>query len=368
MSLQRLVTPRPRQNDIELNTPSPPSAILPHACGVRERFLPRAERMGEYARRRVGVFQHVLFSLRFFSYCRGMSKPFIGLDWGTTSFRAYLVDSAGNVTDQVAKPEGILAVKDGAFEAALENAIGAWDKTLPLIASGMITSRQGWVEIPYVDCPAGPDELAKAVVTKTLASGRTVHFLTGLHLASPSLGHDVMRSEETQVFGALETGAQHFVTPGTHSKWIDIEDGRITNFATYITGETFAVMKAHSILGRLMANDTDDEEAFLKGVDRAFADPAGLLHNLFSTRSLALYNELQPESLSSYLSGLIIGAEVAHAVSMRDSTNHYAVLASPGIGAKYITAMKAANLRVTLGDPLAIVKGERLVAQAAGII
>jgi 2-dehydro-3-deoxygalactonokinase len=297
-----------------------------------------------------------------------MTKPFIGLDWGTTSFRAYLVDGDGNVTDQFAKPEGILAVKDGAFEAALESAIGGWDTSLPLVVSGMITSRQGWVEIPYVDCPAGPVELAKAVVTKKLSSGRTVHFLTGLHLASPTLGHDVMRSEETQVFGAMESGASHFVTPGTHSKWIDVEDGRITNFATYVTGETFAVMKAHSILGRLMANDVDDEHSFLQGVDRAFADPAGLLHNLFSTRSLGLFNAIPPEKLSSYLSGLIIGAEVAHAVSMRDSTNHYAVLASPGIGAKYVLAMKAANLRVTMGDPLAIVKGERMVAKAAGII
>jgi 2-dehydro-3-deoxygalactonokinase len=297
-----------------------------------------------------------------------MTKPFIGLDWGTTSFRAYLVSSEGAVTDQVFASEGILAVKDSAFEQTLEQHISAWDKTLPIVASGMITSRQGWVELPYVDCPAGPADLAKSIHTKTLASGRTAHFLTGLHLKSETLGHDVMRSEETQVFGALDSGAKHFVTPGTHSKWIDVEDGKITNFATYVTGETFAVMKAHSILGRLMANDVDDEHAFLKGIDRAFADPAGLLHNLFSARSLALYQELTPEKISSYLSGLIIGAEIGHAVSARDSTQHYAVLASPGIGGKYMTAMKHAGLRVSMGDPLAIVKGERAVAAAAGLI
>jgi 2-dehydro-3-deoxygalactonokinase len=297
-----------------------------------------------------------------------MTKPFIGLDWGTTSFRAYLVNSEGAVTDTVSAPEGILAVKESAFEQALESRIGHWDTALPLIASGMITSRQGWIELPYVDCPAGPEDLAKAIHEKTLASGRRVHFLTGLHLKSESLGHDVMRSEETQVFGAMESGAMHFVTPGTHSKWIDVNGGKITSFATYVTGETFAVMKAHSILGRLMANDVDDEHEFLKGVDLAFADPAGLLHNLFSARSLALYQELAPEKISSYLSGLIIGSEVSHAVSMRDSTNHYAVLASPGIGGKYLTAMKHAGLRVTMGDALAIVRGERMVAQAAGII
>ena len=297
-----------------------------------------------------------------------MTKPFIGLDWGTTSFRAYLVDGEGAVTDTVSASEGILAVKDGAFEAALESRISHWDKALPVIASGMITSRQGWVELPYVDCPAGPEDLAKTIHVKQLASGRVVHFLTGLHLKSESLGHDVMRSEETQVFGAMYSGAMHFVTPGTHSKWIDVNDGKITNFATYVTGETFAVMKAHSILGRLMANDVDDDHEFLKGVDRAFADPAGLLHKLFSARSLALYHELEPAKISSYLSGLIIGSEVSHAVSMRDSTNHYEILASPGIGGKYLAAMKHAGLRVTMGDPLAIVKGERAVASAAGII
>jgi 2-dehydro-3-deoxygalactonokinase len=297
-----------------------------------------------------------------------MTKPFIGLDWGTTSFRAYRVSSDGAVTDQVSAAEGILAVKDGAFEQALEARISSWDKALPIVASGMITSRQGWVELPYVDCPAGPDDLAKAIHVKRLASGRTMHFLTGLHLKSETLGHDVMRSEETQVFGALDSGAMHYVTPGTHSKWIDVDDGHITNFATYVTGETFAVLKSHSILGRLMAQDVDDEHEFHRGVDRAFADPAGLLHNLFSARSLALYQELAPEKISSYLSGIVIGSEVAHAVSMRDSTNHYAVLASPAIGGKYVAAMKMAGLRVTMGDPLAIVKGERAVAAAAGII
>jgi 2-dehydro-3-deoxygalactonokinase len=296
------------------------------------------------------------------------NKPFIGLDWGTTSFRAYLVNSGGEVTDQFSAAEGILSVKDGAFEHTLESHIGAWDKAFPVVACGMITSRQGWIELPYVDCPAGPEELAKAIHVKSLASGRTVHFLTGLHLKSSSLGHDVMRSEETQVFGAMDQGAAHFVTPGTHSKWIDVVGGKITNFATYVTGETFAVMKAHSILGRLMANDVDDELMFLRGVDKAFEDPAGLLHNLFSARSLALYQEISPDKISSYLSGLIVGAEIAHAVSSRDASEHYVVLASPGIGGKYVRAMKEAGLRVTMGDPLAIVKGECAVARAAGII
>jgi 2-dehydro-3-deoxygalactonokinase len=297
-----------------------------------------------------------------------MTKPFIAVDWGTTSFRAYRVDGAGNAVEQRADSEGILAVKDGGFEQVLERHLAGWDLALPVVCAGMITSRQGWVELPYVDCPAGPAELAKAIHVKSLASGRTVHFLTGLHLKSPSLGHDVMRSEETQVFGSLDAGATHFVTPGTHSKWIDVEAGRITNFATYITGETYAILHKHSILGRLMVNDVEDKASFLKGVDIAFADPAGLLHSLFSVRSLGLYNAIAPEHLSSYLSGLVIGTEVAHAISSREAKASYLVLASPGIGSKYILAMKAAGLNVSMGDPLAIIKGEAMVAHAAGVI
>jgi 2-dehydro-3-deoxygalactonokinase len=297
-----------------------------------------------------------------------VTRPFIALDWGTTSFRAYHVDGQGKVINEFADAEGILAVKDGAFEAVLESHIGSWDKLLPVVASGMITSRQGWIERPYVDCPASAADLAKAIHLHKTSSGRLIHFITGLHLKSPSIGHDVMRSEEVQVFGSLDTGAHHFVTPGTHSKWIDVEEGRITNFATYITGETFSLMRNHSILGRLMKDDADDEAAFNQGVEKAFADPAGLLHSLFSVRSLGLFDALKPEQLSSYLSGIVIGTEVAHAKLSNDRSAKYVVLASPNIGMRYLRAMKIAGLDVDYGDPLSIVKGEALIAKQAGII
>ena len=297
-----------------------------------------------------------------------MNKPFIALDWGTTSFRAYHVDSNGKVIKQFADAEGILAVKDGAFEAVLESHIGSWDRSLPVIASGMITSRQGWIERPYVDCPASPADLAKAIHQYKTKSGRIIHFITGLHFKSPSIGHDVMRSEEVQVFGSLDSGAHHFVTPGTHSKWIDVEGGRITNFATYITGETFSLMRNHSILGRLMKDDADNEAAFNQGVEKAFADPSGLLHSLFSVRSLGLFDALKPEQLSSYLSGIVIGTEVAHATLSNDRSAKYVVLASPNIGMRYLRAMKIASLDVDYGDPLSIIKGEALIAKHAGII
>jgi 2-dehydro-3-deoxygalactonokinase len=297
-----------------------------------------------------------------------MHKPFIALDWGTTSFRAYLIGADGSVQNQFADSEGILAVKHGGFEAVLESHIGGWDKSLPVVAAGMITSRQGWIELPYADCPAGPAELAQHIHVHTAKSGRKIHFLTGLHLAGGDLGHDVMRSEETQVFGSLDLGAQHFVTPGTHSKWIDVVDNKITHFATYITGEMFALLRNHSILGRLMTSDKDDEAAFLKGVDKAIADPSGFLHSLFSVRSLGLFDAIAADSLASYLSGIVIGTEVAHATLSNDRGAKYVILASPGIGDRYMRAMKHAGLNAVMGDPLAVIKGEAEVARIAGVI
>ncbi len=295
-------------------------------------------------------------------------KPFIAVDWGSTSFRAYLVDIDGAVTDQVTAPEGILQVTDGNFDSVLESRIAAWDRSLPIIAAGMITSRQGWIERPYIDCPASVTDMAKGLFRHVMKSGRIVHFSTGLHYGSPTLGHDVMRSEETQVFGSLASGHSHFITPGTHSKWIDVKGGWITQFATYVTGEMFAVLRAHSILGRLMTSEAFDETAFRRGVEKSLAEPAGLTHILFSARSLALYNEIAGENVFSYLSGLLVGAEVAHALMGRDGAAEYMVLASAKIGGAYVAALDVAGVKSRYGDPLAIVHGLREIGRAGDVI
>ena len=114
-----------------------------------------------------------------------MSSGFIALDWGTTSFRAYRLNSDGAVQDTMAAPHGILAVKDADFDAALESHIGAWGKNLPIIASGMITSRQGWVELPYVACPASLKSIAAALHPHTSKHGRKLFFVPGISTRGP---------------------------------------------------------------------------------------------------------------------------------------------------------------------------------------
>jgi 2-dehydro-3-deoxygalactonokinase len=297
-----------------------------------------------------------------------MTPRFIALDWGTTSFRAYLTGAGGEVLDEIRAPDGILSVKDGDFESALERHIGAWDTKLPVMAAGMITSRQGWIELPYLPCPASAADLARALHHHTTRAGRRIAFATGLSYRAPDGMPDVMRSEEVQVFGSLDSGVHHFVTPGTHSKWIVTEGERLMRYATYVTGEVYAALKEHTILGRLMKPGPDDEEAFAKGVTAALDDPAGFLHRIFAARSLGLFGEIAPESIASYLSGQVIGTEVAHAIRENPKDAEYAVLASPGIGGRYVRAIKIAGLSVRYGDPHAIVKGLAIIARHAGII
>ena len=295
-------------------------------------------------------------------------KSFIALDWGTTSFRAYRVTGEGTVLETIAAPEGILHVEGGNFEAALEKHIGAWDVGLPVIAAGMITSRQGWIELPYLPCPASAADLARALHHHTTASGRRIAFATGLSYRAPNGMPEVMRSEEVQVFGSLGSGFTHFIAPGTHSKWIATGAEQILSYATYVTGEVFAALKDHTILGRLMKPGPDDDEAFALGVRAALDDPAGFLHRIFSARSLALFGELAPEAIASCLSGQVIGTEVAHAIRDNPRDVEYAVLASPQIGGRYVKALDIAGLKARYGDPEAIVKGLAIIARHAGII
>jgi 2-dehydro-3-deoxygalactonokinase len=250
-----------------------------------------------------------------------MDRYLIGLDWGISSLRAYLLDDNGKIADAIANQNGILQLGSRSFEEVMEAAIGHWLRAhseAPIIACGMIGSRQGWREAPYVSCPAGLPELAGNLCSISTFRGKTIWFVPGVMRRAEDNTPDVMRGEETQIFGSVQNDSERcsFILPGTHSKWALVEKGRIVWFATFMTGELFAVLSHHSILGKLMEDGPDDDAAFLKGLecaDRALTAKQGLLHKLFTVRSLGLFGELPNSGLKSYLSGLLIGAEVTEA-------------------------------------------------------
>ena len=177
---------------------------------------------------------------------------FIGIDWGTTSFRAYLADADGRALETLDDGAGALALEPGEHANYLGRRLAAWPR-LPVIACGMVGAKQGWREAPYVSCPAGLSDIAAAMAAVPFAGGE-VRIAPGLSAADRAGAPDVMRGEETQLLGALAAGLGDgaYVLPGTHSKWARIGGGRILGFETFMTGEVFAVLKDHSVLGRMM--------------------------------------------------------------------------------------------------------------------
>ena len=253
----------------------------------------------------------------------------IGVDWGTSSLRAYLMGDDGVVIDTRSDSWGIRNIPDRDFSKALSDSIGDWFPVcneLPIIASGMIGSRGGWREIPYSSCPADPQTLAAGLLTVEFGLGE-IHIVPGVLQQEPM--PDVMRGEETQILGAL---AKHphlaesslFVLPGTHCKWVLVRNGLIESFSTHITGELFAALKNHSILGQpaLEAKPEKCDEAFLRGIRTAKNSACEAVSSrLFSVRSLFLTGAIKAEHTLEYLSGLLIGEEIRSALSSFDDTS-----------------------------------------------
>jgi 2-dehydro-3-deoxygalactonokinase len=244
----------------------------------------------------------------------------LALDWGTSSLRAYLLGEGGAVVEERHKPWGILHLPEGGFAGALQALAGDWlaaTPGLPIIASGMVGSAQGWREAPYADCPADVAALAAQLQRFEALPGLALHIVPGVRLrgARP----DVMRGEETQIVGALArepalASRALLVMPGTHSKWVQVEGGRIVAFHTYMTGELFALLREHSILGRPareagggVASDLAFEQGLAAVRDGGAAGASALL---FSARTRVLAGELQAAHSLEYLSGLLLGEEL----------------------------------------------------------
>lgn len=249
----------------------------------------------------------------------------VAVDWGTSSLRGALLNSAGQVLDERAFDRGIMTVPPGGFASVFEACFADWlsaEGSFCLI-SGMAGSRQGWIEAPYCACPAGFDEVAAQLAWISDAPvGWRIAVVPGLSCEHPATGKgtgaladvpDVMRGEEVQIFGAMRLAGMRdglFVLPGTHSKWATVQDGRITGFKTFMTGEFFALLRQHSILSKTVAADAPlDENAFAQGVAQAQGG-AGVLHHAFSARTLSLFGRMDAGPLASYLSGLVIGEEL----------------------------------------------------------
>ncbi|NKE47897.1 2-dehydro-3-deoxygalactonokinase [Roseomonas frigidaquae] len=286
----------------------------------------------------------------------------IGVDWGTTSLRAYRIGATGAPEARIDRPGGILTVPEGGFPAALREAIGPWlaDGETKVLLCGMVGSRQGWVEAPYLPCPAGPAEIA-AATSPIPFEGAEIRLVPGLTTRDSAGIPDVMRGEETKLVALAESvGTALACLPGTHSKWAHLEGGRVTGFATHMTGETFAALSQHTILARTSTDGPDMPEAFARGVDRA-SQPGGLLHHLFGARSLHLMGALAQDETRSFLSGLLIGHEIAAAA---EGIRHVHLAGAEGLAGLYAAALAQRGITVTRHDPDLVAAGLRHIGRS----
>ncbi len=292
-----------------------------------------------------------------------VKHQFIAGDWGTSNLRLYLCEyQAGSATIIDTKFGSGISQISGDFEGHFFSIAQEWlDATpdMPVLLSGMVGSTIGWKEAPYLTCPVNRKQIAEGQ-TNFVARGVTFSILAGLKTINPLSAPDVMRGEELQLLGWMRSqhktsGKQLFVLPGTHNKWALCEDGKIHNFLTAFTGEMFALLRNHSILITEKNTFNFNETIFQQGLE---ATPnlgeAHLLHTLFATRSKQVLGEMSHEDSLSYLSGLIIGADVAGALTMFDNYDTITIIGDPTLSQHYQLALKHFGFESNSCDPTTI--------------
>lgn len=276
------------------------------------------------------------------------------VDWGTSSFRSWVVDASGGILSSGKNDHGMSAIKREDFTAVLEGSLAQQSvpQSVPVVICGMAGAAQGWVEAPYVEIPTQLHDIHQSAV-KPADTARNVWIIPGL--AQKAVDEpDVMRGEETLLYGAqlLGVGDGVFCMPGTHSKWAFVSDGRVESFQTSMTGEVFALLAKQSTLAPFVSLDggcVAHEKAFSDAVSQALVKPHQILRSLFSLRAEPLlFGALKGTELKARLSGLLIGLEIA---GLREQKlNHVMLISSGQISDAYVVALKVAKLSVEMLD------------------
>lgn len=309
-------------------------------------------------------------------------KPtLIAIDWGTSNFRAFLLNRDGHILQNRFAKQGLLHVPQGDFAAVLQQQIGDCLKDNPLIPvlmSGMVGSSQGWMEVPYLLCPLALDSLATGL--KRIEGQSNMWIVPGLRINYPDGRVDVMRGEETQILGCLGKDTQTpqlFCLPGTHSKWALVEAGKILRFTTFMTGEIFNLLFKQSILGKPAKHSYLNTPAFYQGLEWS-TRPGNMLSQLFQVRTQMLAGNLPTEGIHSFLSGLLIGYELSAVMAENLHTgqhqenncvNKVAIVANHRISQLYAKALIKYKLQPMLTDIEQVTaRGIFSIARQAGLI
>ncbi len=272
----------------------------------------------------------------------------LGIDWGTTSFRAYLLDLKGTIVKAIHSDAGILSVKNNDFITPLHEQLSNLGETLndlPIIASGMITSKNGWMETPYIECPATIGDIAAELQPLSVENLGTIWFVPGVKQLHPE--PDIMRGEETQLAGLEQHGKKTVILPGTHSKWVKMEGNMLTQFKTFMTGDMYNAVLANTILQATPMQDWSDED-FLSGVVMGYeryTQGTTLLSALFQVRVQAILELSSAEGWRSFISGLLIGTEIGEGLNCGYAkSDTFTIIGAEKLAHLYCNALKACNI------------------------
>ena len=294
-----------------------------------------------------------------------MEARFAAVDWGTSSFRIWLMSNDGVALAERRSQEGMIHAANAGFEKVLEThlaALGAAPE-LPVVICGMAGSRQGWQEARYLTVPPALTDIVDKAV-RVDGPARDIRILPGL-----AQRPEVMRGEETQLLGGLASGPAACLAclPGTHSKWVSFIDSHVSGFSSYMTGELFALLAQHSILRHAVGSGpvcSPARDAFVEAVRDGFGRPAEISRHLFSLRAAQLLFDSPQTESHERLSGLLIGAEIAAAGLEFGSLETVRLIASGKLSSLYRSAFSALDIAIDVVDAdAAVLTGLEIAAR-----
>lgn len=281
-------------------------------------------------------------------------KTFVGVNWGSTNFRAYLIGADGSAIDEHSAPAGVVNLDRTGMAATMDALAARWPNSGPVYASGMIGSNVGWKEVSYAEAPAGCADLAAAAVATEIGSV-PVHIVPGITCLRSFDGEpDILRGEEIEMMGLASLGTVDgwVALPGTHTKWARLERGRVVEFFTSMSGEIFDRLTAKGLLASIVEGEAQDGPVFLKGVAAGRARKLSLGTLLFGARAKVVRGFLSKPDAASYIRGLLIGSEIADAMAVYPTAGDAVVplVGSRVVCALYASALNAAGISSAIVD------------------
>ena len=273
---------------------------------------------------------------------------YIALDWGSTNLRAWYYRD-GECLESRQSESGVTRLNGCSHQQVFDDITQHWPvNDVPVVMAGMVGSNAGWLPAPYLSCPQALDTLAAQLTV----AGENRWIVPGLSVSRRD-NHNVMRGEETQLLGAQTLApAELIVMPGTHSKWVQCEGRYVTDFRTLMTGELHHLLLNHALIGAGLPPQQPDAAAFQRGLETGINDPS-LLARLFEVRAQHLLGTLSPGSVSEFLSGLLIGHEVASQWSLSGLSGPVTLIASESLARRYQAAFALLDI------PLQWLEGDR---------